>query len=332
MIPDIRHGRKIRTRDQLAMAQAVQSAGVGDAGGLDLERSARGTRINSRAATRIAVFEITRYWEWTSNDSLPEGAAARPQHFHRARAKPVVYFSGSTQRKWDSTALRREEWIYHHVGYCPLTGIDDPPTAIRYQQREANAMMPRSGVGDWVWCQFDQQSGMWESIEPWENVWRFKLTEALTPGGSAEAKLVLLRTGWGTGEDEEGTIENPTDILFEVYDPLYVAGRGAIDCVGYARRMADSGRFEIISMRSAATMITGLLTADLATTDTTFKIDGVTVMQPVGGELAEDDLDESDEATIYNVFAWEGDNNGRCFAIWNQAASRWEAFQVACPA
>jgi hypothetical protein len=332
MLPDIRHGRKIRTRDQLAMAEGIQSAGIGDAtgGGMDLERSARGSRLNGRAMPRIAVFELTRYWEWTKNDSLPAGSAARPQHWHRARAKPVVYFSGSTQRKWDSTGLRREDWVYHHVGYCPLTGIDDPPTDVRYQQREANAIMPRSGVGDWVWCQFDQQSGLWESIEPWENVWRFKLTEALTPGGSAEAKLVLLRTGWGTGEDEAGTIDNPTDILFNVYDPLYVAGRGAVDCVGYARRMADSGHFEILSMRQAPSMIFGFLVEALETTDDTFLIEDCNVLQPVGSVIPAADLDENDRVTVTNIHHYFGDALAYCQCTWNATYSRYDLHQISC--
>jgi hypothetical protein len=333
MLPDVRRGQKIRTRDQVAMVNGIRSAGIADAlgGGMEnLERSTRGTRLGGQPMPKLAVFEIVRYWEWTSNDSLPDGAAARPQHYHRARARPVVYFPGSTQRKWDDTELRREEWIYHHVGYCPLTGIDDPPTALRYQQREANAFLPRSGVGDWVWCQFDQQSGFWEAIEPWENVWRFKLTEALTPGGSAEAKLVLLRDGWGVGEDEQGTIENPTDLLFEVHDPLYVAGRGAVDCVGYARRFADSGKFEILSMRQAPSLIYGFLVEDLETTDDTFLIEDAGVLQPVGSVIPAADLDENDRITVKNVHNYFGDAESYCQCTWNATFSRYDLHQITC--
>jgi hypothetical protein len=332
MLPDIRHGQKIRTRDNIAIVRGIQSAGIVDATGNieSVDRTSRGTMLAGRPVSRLAVFEITRYWEWTKNDSLPAGSAARPQHWHRARAKPVVYFSGSAQRKWDATVFRREEWIYHHVGYCPLTGIDDPPTAMRYQQREANAFMPRSGVGDWVWCQFDQQSGLWESIEPWENVWRFKLTEALTPGGSAEAKLVLLRDGWGAGEDEEGSIDNPTDILFDVYDPLYVAGRGAIDCVGYARRMADSGHFEILSMRQAPSMIFGFLVEALETTDDTFLIEDCNVLQPVGSVIPDADLDENDRVTVTNIHHYFGDALSYCQCTWNATYSRYDLHQITC--
>jgi len=75
-----------------------------------------------------------------------------------------------------------------------------------------------------------------------------------------------------------------------------------------------------------ALVIRGQLTGDLATTDSTFEIDGVVVMQPVGGTIAEGNV------TIYNVFNWEGDEDGECMAIWNQDNEHWEAVQVECPA
>jgi hypothetical protein len=334
-LPDIRRGQKIRTRDQIAMVEGIQSAGIDEAVGGGLEsvtRSRTGARISGLPMPRLAVFEITAYWQWTKNDSLPEGSPARPQHWHRARAKPVVYFPGSDQRKWDGTAFRRAEWIYHHVGYCPGIGVGDPPLAARYQQREDNAFMPRSGVGDWVWCQFDPQSGLWESIEPWENTWRFKLAEALTPGGSAEAKLLLLRDGWGIGEDETGSIENATDILFEVHDPLYLAGRGAVDCVGYARRMADAGRFEIIAMRQAPSLIFGFLVGDLETTDETFLIEDCGVLQPVGSVIPAADLDENDRITVKNVHSYFGTAGAYCQCTWNATYSRYDLHQISCSA
>jgi len=318
------------------LVAGIEAAQLGDVvgGGMEtLTRSRRGSQVGGRPTLRLAVFEITAYWEWVSNTDRAATLPSVPEQMHRAFARPVIYFP-SPDQEWDGTERRRPEYIYHHTGYSPES-TGSPATAIREQQREENTFLPRSGVGDWVWCQFDEQSGRWLAVEPWEKTWRFKLTEDLAagPANTATAKLVLMRSGWGASEDGGVGLEYPTDIEFEVSNPLYLPGRMVTGCVGYARRFADSGLFEVVSCRGAATMIRGLLTADLATTDSSFKIDGVTVLQPCGAELAEGDLDGSDEATIYNAdFEWESDEDAVCYALWDQANNRFNAFQVKCKA
>jgi len=80
-------------------------------------------------------------------------------------------------------------------------------------------------------------------------------------------------------------------------------------------------------------VILGQLTEDLDTTDTTFQIDGI---QQVCGQRPFDEADESGSpsaltVTVYNIFSWEGSEDGYCMAIWQGSEERWLAVQVECP-
>jgi len=34
---------------------------------------------------------------------------------------------------------------------------------------------------------------------------------------------------------------------------------------------------------------------------------------------------------VYNIFSWEGSEDGYCMAIWQGSEERWLAVQVECP-
>jgi hypothetical protein len=153
---------------------------------------------------------------------------------------------------------------------------------------------------------------------------RFELKDDLAPGGTADAYLL-----------EDGEVNE--EKVFEITDKRGIyRGRKKDKFVSPhdqgSRGEAEyrDGEWQIRWLTPQSLMIHGKLTADLATTDSTFTIDGVTVMNPIGGLIT--DQDPGDDVTVYNIFSWEGDNNGIVVAVWNQDTGRWEAIQVECPA
>ena len=82
-------------------------------------------------------------------------------------------------------------------------------------------------------------------------------------------------------------------------------------------------------MQLHALLITGTLTGDLDTEDSTFTISGAAVMQPIGGLIC--DQDPAGEITVYNTHGWEATSEARVVAAWNEATGSWEAIQVDCP-
>lgn len=161
----------------------------------------------------------------------------------------------------------------------------------------------------------------------------FELSEDLELGGTAAAwKLVETADGLELPAVEDREIIVVADSLVQCRgrgkdkfdDPHDDGSRGL------ARYNAARAKWTIVQIQPPALIIRGLLTADLATTGGTFTIDGLSIMQPVGGMMI--DQDPADPITVYNVFSWEGDNNGVCIAAWNEDTGHWEAVNVECPA
>lgn len=75
--------------------------------------------------------------------------------------------------------------------------------------------------------------------------------------------------------------------------------------------------------------ITGLTTAAVETSDSTFTIDNVAVVK--GADPREDTKSSSETVTVYNTHAWEADDNAKVRAEWNETTEHWEAYQVTCP-
>lgn len=163
----------------------------------------------------------------------------------------------------------------------------------------------------------------------------FELKDDLTPGNSAAA----YQQAW----DGSAYAADADSQEFDVYDigglhrgrgrDKYGSPHNTGSC-GTAVQGGESGEWEIVWMQPAATLITGLLTGDLATTDTTFQIDGVTIMLPIGGIIT--DQDPAADMTIHNILQneagdyWNSDDNGYVRAVWNEAEEQWDADYVAC--
>jgi hypothetical protein len=83
-------------------------------------------------------------------------------------------------------------------------------------------------------------------------------------------------------------------------------------------------------MRQAPSLIFGFLVDDLETTDETFLIEDAGVLQPVGSEIPDADLDENDRITVKNIHHYFGDALSYCQCTWNATYSRYDLHQISC--
>ena len=218
----------------------------------------------------------------------------------------------------------------HHMGYVPKVRPGDPLSATAWN-RGAQLAGNVAGVGSLV-----EGSGVLLKPTPpaapaaWEH---YELKTDLTPGGTADAYL-LQDDGIGGLERVDPAVE------VEVRDVLGTTrGAGADDeaspsplrgTILSARQVGEE--WHIVAGQPWPLRVRGRLTADLETTDTTFKIDGVAILAPIGAIDIAHQLDGSGELTVHNSHGWEGDDNGVVRAEWNEAETQWEAYQVDCPA
>jgi len=158
---------------------------------------------------------------------------------------------------------------------------------------------------------------------------RFELKDALTPGSNATAHPI---------KSDDSTDETAAS-EFEVYDP-YGKHRGrAKDAYssphddgskGLARYNPLTQQWEIVELQPAALMIKGQLKSALVAASGTFDVDNVSVMQPIGGLITDTDP-ASSSFTITNR-SFDGDDNAWVYALWDEAARAWVAFDIPCPA
>ena len=123
---------------------------------------------------------------------------------------------------------------------------------------------------------------------------------------------------------------------FEVYDihGLYRGrARDAYDSPhnrgsrGSACLRTVSGYWEIIQLEPHALMIQGAATADW--TSATFTIDGVIVLQPIGGIIT--NTDPGDDITVSDTFDWDGSEDDIVIAVWDESSDTYKAIQISCP-
>lgn len=194
----------------------------------------------------LGLFEITSE-SWTYHAAAT--VRGEPAMWHYATARPVYF--GAGDGNWAAAGDLREVRIWHPHGYPP-DKRDDMRAPLKHK------FMPQYGEGDWCWCVYNHQSGHWEVLDKYEDVWRFQLTEPMASCGQATAKLLLLA-------EESPDFCNPpqctaTDVCFSVSDPLGVAsasvgvaqsdGEGGYfvpaGTTGYAKRFSDTGTWEVI--------------------------------------------------------------------------------------
>ncbi len=164
-----------------------------------------------------------------------------------------------------------------------------------------------------------------------------ELAEDLDPVATTSGAKFYFATwipadGWGV--DDSTPVSSLTDKL---YDPLGIyrgRARGK-----YSSTHSDGSKCEIVSiggewvvqkMEPHALLITGAATADW--TASTFTIDGVSIMQPIGGLITDQTpaVYNAGNITVHDVHDWDGSENDRVEAVWNEATDQWEAIQKDC--
>jgi len=231
-LPRPERGSPIRASDQRDLVRA-----------LDAERNAQlldtaeadTSTVNPRQSQRppacLDLFELTSSWRLEFTE---------PYYWHAALARRVRY--GSGDKEWSKNDFQDEVRIWHPGGY-------PPPLRDTMRLDPKMAIMPRFDDGDWVWCTFNAQSGRWEVLGAFEDIWRFVLTEPLAACGEAEAKL------WFNGNDCNPTCEE-SNVCFTVYDPVGVVNSAAFattsgvpaGTLGYAKYFADEQWFEVLAL------------------------------------------------------------------------------------
>ena len=190
-----------------------------------------GVRIAMRDLRRIAVWELTEPLRRSETDGLrddvPSAEAAAVWHFDSDGSEPENEYRAAG----DSTRLVR----LYHVAATP--GDQRDQIAALGEGQPGEAGVPKYAAGDWVFAQFNNQSGRWEIIEPAEDLWRFELKTPLVPNAdpdvpsTAEAYLVVYDSGQGKYVT--------TGVEFQVADFLGIHV-GPAGSRGYAKRLADS--------------------------------------------------------------------------------------------
>jgi hypothetical protein len=82
--------------------------------------------------------------------------------------------------------------------------------------------------------------------------------------------------------------------------------------------------WKIVQVHEQARSIRGTLSGAMADTDGSQSIS--TPVSCDGGQVPSGTL------TAYNVFGWNGDSGGECWALWNETTDHYEYVQVECPA
>lgn len=167
----------------------------------------------------------------------------------------------------------------------------------------------------------------------------FELSSSHAPGGTTAA----YPRNWDSGEDDYVT--DTTADTFDVVDVLKRfrgrerdEGAPAEDDSGGTRGKHGSfgvavyrhGRWEIEYVQPHATGIFCYVNdaSGFASTDSTFGVDAVVVIQPVDTALL-----MADVATISNArLDWDGDDNAPMYLWWDDADENWHGVQMKCKA
>lgn len=190
-----------------------------------------GLRLAARDLRRIALWELSGPMERAvtdgNRDDIPSAPADPIWYFDSGGSPPVNVYQ-------DAGEYTRSTRVYQ-VGAFPGDQRDQIVALEGGQPGELG--IPRYGLGDRVYAEFNPQSGRWEIIGPAEDVWRFELKTALVPNGdrdvpsTADAYLVIYDAG--QGRYVKTAVEFPVADFLDTWD----ADPG---CRGYAKRMADS--------------------------------------------------------------------------------------------
>lgn len=155
--------------------QCASNARMDSGGASEIDYGTFGTRMLAARSTLVRCFEITGCWERVNPRP---GIGPSQGRFWVADACPVVYYLAPENH----TFWKREGPTDTRIFYG-LTGPDREDTWQR-------SLHPRHGVGQWVWCVFDDQADVWCVIDAFDNLIRFRLNESMVGCSSAAATAI----------------------------------------------------------------------------------------------------------------------------------------------
>ena len=249
------------------MMQELATAAESAPPGTMLQNGIAGTfgiQETQESRPQIAVYQVmTRWSPGSGSGSSSSGIAFTPQNCASAKAKLVYFLQNGIWQKLSDSVDPIYETIYHPLGY--QIDSTDPYRAMPASLQSAPEFMPAIGVGQFVWCFFDETAGVWQVLEPFEDIVRVQLVSNwyacskttgnilianvdIVPGSGSSSgtgqsyQCLSFQTGYAiTVYDPIGTIENDPLAEFDI-----VKNQGYIPAgmTAYVKRMADANSWE----------------------------------------------------------------------------------------
>jgi len=177
-----------------------------------------GTNILPTPQVSIGLFQVTSRW---SGGSLPDGLTwpllPDIDQWQWAAATRVEYYPDTAA--WntpsgadDDVTVPENIYLWHQAGLPP--GSVDPDRDLPEEMQTAGDFVPAVGVGQWIWCFYDEGPGCWVALQPFEDILRVKLTSDWYACGTATADI-LISLG-----DADEWMGFDTGCAIVVYDPV----------------------------------------------------------------------------------------------------------------
>ena len=257
-LPRPRRGTRPTAHSQREVSREIAAARNWEGDGpVSFDATGTAGRFTTVHPPKLMLWEITDEWEAceectsgssSSSSSSGSGPIDFPEGWCRAPAIPVLYYDGD--QLWEQDELGFDKFIFHPAGYPPNERDD---------LIDEKIFIPRFSVGDWVWCLFNQQSGWWEILHGFEDIWRFELktdldvddSGAVPQGGTATAYLRKAAVGecdWDACDAITFTVCDSMGMFTgSGRDGGGLNGRG-VGSRGLCKWFADSRSWEIIQM------------------------------------------------------------------------------------
>ena len=214
----------------------------------DLART--GPRLAASPYPALAIFEIADRWQRSRPAELSRGPTHGINWWTTARL--VNYWfnpSGGSEANdtyWDIDSSQDSLTpICLPIGGPGLAGSSSASESSGHSNVAwQKVLYPGYEIGQWVKCVFDHSVGVWRVMEQYEAIVRFELTEPLAPFGKANARV--FGPGSSGSSSSEGRRWRGT---ISVHETIGAASADAGTC-GYAKRFADSRKWEVLSLGS----------------------------------------------------------------------------------
>lgn len=213
-----------------------------------------GLQLSLDVPPQIELFEVTQ--RWSSDVSQMDHKDYMPTKCAWTKAKKVFFCTDRSWTKLDDTTDDVFETIWHNSGY-QIDSIDPNRAMPAYMQDAAHkSFMPAVGVGQWCWCLFEEESGVWIVLQPFEDIIRVKLTADWYACKSSTGRIQIASadandpaTAFDSGY--ELTVYDPLGVIKNDFLALTSSSSGGVPewyipagSYAYVKRFADNNAWE----------------------------------------------------------------------------------------